>query len=122
MSISLILPLQLGSVSPSSFSDSELTEAIKQNLRFLLLTRQGEYIMDPRFGVGVSNFLFEMSNDKTLMDIESKIRTQVSLYMPYIQISNMDISYFEEGVGVQISISFLYNRGTLPETFTIVVS
>jgi len=52
---------------------------IKQNLKMLILTSQGERIMEPEFGVGIRNFLFENFNDQ-------KIRKQTGMFMPAIKI------------------------------------
>ena len=70
---------------------------IRQNLKMLLLTSPGERVMAPRFGVGMRRFLFEMQSDEVFAAIDSKIREQVSIYLPYVKIqqvqfdkSNMD--------------------------------
>mgnify|MGYP006403359249 FL=1 len=42
-----------------SHPDANTTQAIKQNMKMLLLTRKGEYIWDTNFGVGLHSYLFE---------------------------------------------------------------
>jgi phage baseplate assembly protein W len=59
---------------------------IKQNLKMLILTSQGERIMEPEFGVGIRNFLFENFNDMTYNAINQKIRKQTGMFMPAIKI------------------------------------
>jgi len=62
---------------------------VKQNFRILLLTRPGEKLGDPEFGVGIQNFLFEMNSVETQAQINSKIRSQVNIYMSYINITDI---------------------------------
>tara|TARA_E500000305_G_scaffold103114_1_gene98373 strand:+ start:626 stop:1138 length:513 start_codon:yes stop_codon:yes gene_type:complete len=67
MSLSLIWPFNVSDEGYSgweSFGESpeEKRSAIKQNLRFLLLTRPGEYTMDADFGVGIQRLLFQQGS------------------------------------------------------------
>ena len=90
-------------------------EEVKQNFKNLLLTSPGERIMDPNFGVGLRNFLFENSDDFTSNDIESKIREQIDIYLPFIDILRINIinaqnagPLFDLGVNT-ISVSIEYH-------------
>ena len=64
---------------------------VKQNLKMILLTAPGERIMEPDFGVGLRNFLFQNYNQNTISEIDDKIKDQVARYLPIIVIEN--ISY-----------------------------
>ena len=48
-----------------------VTEAIKQNLKNLILTIPGERIMMPHFGVGLHQYLFENQNAFVLEDVKT---------------------------------------------------
>jgi len=76
-----------------------------QNLKMLVLTNPGERVMDPNFGVGISRYLFENNVQINGSAIRSRIMTQVSNYLPYINITNIDIQerFDENMVGVQIT-------------------
>ena len=78
--------------SESGFKQIDtLRDNIKQNLKMLVLTNPGERVMDPNFGVGVSRYLFEMIEDNSVYaDIDSRIREQVSLYLPYVSIQRVE--------------------------------
>jgi len=62
----------------------------KQNLKMLILTSPGERMMDINFGVGLKRYLFDMNNESTYQDIASNIRSQVSRYMPFIEIQKVE--------------------------------
>ena len=78
--------------SESGFKQIDtLRDNIKQNLKMLVLTNPGERVMDPNFGGGVSRYLFEMIEDNSVYaDIDSRIREQVSLYLPYVNIQRVE--------------------------------
>ena len=63
---------------------------VQQNLKMLILTIPGERMMDPDFGVGLKRFLFEMNGPETQGTLRSKINQQLSKYMPFVKIVNMD--------------------------------
>jgi len=63
-----------------------------QNLKMLLLTSPGERIMDVNFGVGLRKFLFEINDNITYERIASKIREQVSNYMPFVEVQKIEFN------------------------------
>ena len=85
-----------------------LKQNIKQNLKMLLLTSPGERVMSPRFGVGMRRYLFEMQSDEVFAAIDSKIREQVSIYLPYIKIQRVqfDKSNIDKN---QIKLKLVYS-------------
>jgi hypothetical protein len=83
-----ILPLR-----SSRFELIQTYEAlVTQNLKMLILTSPGERVMDINFGVGLKRYLFEMNDEATYSDIASKIRQQVSQYMPFVEVQKIDFS------------------------------
>ena len=89
--ISVKFPLSLDVNDGAYTLNKTIKESVKQNFKNLLLTSPGERIMDPNFGVGLRNFLFENSDDFTSNDIESKIREQIDIYLPFIDILRINI-------------------------------
>ena len=82
-------------------------DEIKQNFKTLLLTRPGEKIGEPNFGIGIQNFLFEMNSIEVKQQINSRIRSQVIIYLSSINILNIDISSFENNEsGVYVAITY----------------
>jgi len=80
---------------------------IKQNFKILLLTRPGEKLDEPDFGIGIQNFLFEMNTIETKQQISSRIRSQVITYLSSINIVNIDLSTFDNNEnGVYVAITY----------------
>ena len=83
------LPLQLDSMMGSYALNKTDKGVIKRNFKNLLLTNPGERIMDVRFGVGLSRFLFENRSEDLKLTISSTIQKQVSLYMPFLIVNQI---------------------------------
>jgi len=86
------LPLVLSPVN--GFENNQtILEVVEQNLKMLLLTSQGERVMDPNFGIGIKNYLFEQNDIQTHSKIEVNIIKQVREYLPYVEIVDVLFSY-----------------------------
>ena len=93
----------------------KVKEVIKQNLKMIVLTIPGERVMDPEFGVGIKQYLFENFGHGTFQNIDNAIRTQVSKYLPSISIT--EISFGESGTDENIlGIYISYSIPTIAET------
>jgi len=64
-------------------------EMVTQNLKMLVLTAPGERIMDPEFGVGIRNYLFEPNHSLTHEEIDLKIKNQVNKYLPFLDVKTV---------------------------------
>tara|TARA_Y100000034_G_C6840277_1_gene380083 strand:- start:281 stop:667 length:387 start_codon:yes stop_codon:yes gene_type:complete len=90
--ISVKLPLATDKQYGVYSLNKTFKQVTKQNLKHLLLTIPGERIMDTNFGAGLIKALFEMNTPELNGSIDSRIRKQVKLYMPYIKIEDIRIS------------------------------
>ena len=91
--------------------NKDYSEMIIQNLKMLLLTAPGERMMEPAFGVGLRNYLFENNTTSTYATIEVKIREQVSFYLPFVEVVAIDFNpmYAESGTnenGLSLNMRF----------------
>ena len=73
----------------------KLYENVKEQINFylknLLLTSPGENISDPRYGIGIRNYLFDMNDDYTRSRMESAIYSGINKYIPYIGVSDIQV-------------------------------
>ena len=74
----------------------DIQDMIRQNLKMLILTNPGERMMDPEFGVGMKQFLFQNYSENVYGEIDSKIREQVSIYIPAVKIQDVKFYSIEE--------------------------
>lgn len=108
--ISVKLPLSLHAGDGYKLNKT-YTDSVRQNLKMLVLTAPGERMMDPTFGVGLRNFLFEQKHPITLGTIESRVRQQVKKYMPFVEIISVDFGELEDTSPLMrnsITISLVY--------------
>jgi len=93
------------------------------NIKSLLLTRKGERFQQPTFGTDLLNVLFEPITGELKTFIEETIVSAVSLWLPYIQISKLDIVTSEEDASliheIKISISFIVSNTGSEQTIII---
>ena len=61
---------------------------VRQNFKNLLLTAPGERVMNPDFGVGLRQFLFE-PRVNIIPKIKQRIYAQVEKYLPFIKINSL---------------------------------
>ena len=100
------LPLTRDSRSGVFSLITSYEEEIKQNFKNLILTSPGERVMNPDFGVGIRNYLFENRTDAKSR-IEQRLRTQVERYMPFISLQNIIFDYADD-----LNMGWNYNAAT----------
>tara|TARA_Y100001963_G_C6761843_1_gene439893 strand:- start:198 stop:599 length:402 start_codon:yes stop_codon:yes gene_type:complete len=83
------LPLSINKIDGYALTKN-FKQVAQQNLKMVILTAPGERIMDPNFGVGLRNFLFENASDTTFSLLEERIRAQTKIYVPYITIGSIN--------------------------------
>ncbi len=92
---------------PAVFNSSYTTkDQVKSNLINLLLTSPGERLMEPAFGVGIRDLLFEQYIDKE--SLKNKMIDQAAIFLPEIEIADIFIKRV--------------NMETTPEIHTLSIS
>ena len=91
------LPLQVDESDGAYALSKTYKEVAKQNLKHLILTAPGEHIMDPDLGVGLRRFLFEPNLESVHIEIEQRIKDQVGVYLPYIQVISVTLVHSDDG-------------------------
>ena len=84
------LPLLHDPVDGYYKMNKTIGEVARQNIKMVVLTTPGERIMDPEFGVGARNYLFN-TEVVTHTSLRGKIMEQVKKYVPFVRIINIDI-------------------------------
>lgn len=87
------LPLVLDEQDGAYLLIKDYRKLVAQNLKNLILTSPGERMMDVNFGVGIRNFLFENAGAQLNSQISEKVLEQVSIYMPFVNIQDIEFNY-----------------------------
>jgi phage baseplate assembly protein W len=90
-----------------------LRGTIQQNLKMLILTNPGEYIMDSNFGVGIKRFIFEQDSRDVRDNLQKRIISQVSRYLSFITIEEINISPPNSNEENAIFIKIIYSVPSL---------
>lgn len=120
--IGITLPIQIGDVA---FNQAFTTiEQAKSNIKNLLLTKRGERIMQPEFGSGLQELLFDFNDDELASKIEETITESIQRWLPFVTIEQINV---ENGnlqkdtntVNISIVFSILDNAELNEVTFQI---
>lgn len=124
--LNIKVPLVIDSVDGPYTLVKSASDAVKQNLKMIILTAPGERIWIPNFGVGIRNYLFEQLNGDTTFLIKKRIEDQVRQYAPYISRLSVfverasdlvsDVNYKENNANT-IIVSVSYDVKTSSVTF-----
>jgi phage baseplate assembly protein W len=81
-------------------------DAIKSNLLNFILTGKRERVMNPSFGSGVRDLLFEPITENLTDQVENLIFGGVEAYFPQVQINNLTVDLSPETKTVIIYLSY----------------
>lgn len=128
-SLAVKLPMNSNRANSNSglFNVSYTTEEqAVSNYINLLLTKPAERFMQPVFGIGIQLYLFEQNTDDFHFELDSLIREQTSIWLPYIivddlQIINKAFSGTESDTehGINIVIRFRVTESGANRTITL---
>lgn len=88
--IGLTLPLQIGKNGYFEQSYDTLTQ-VKANITNLLRTKKGERRMNPNFGSGLQEYLFDQNLQDSPDIVKQIITDEINNYIPGIVVNNIDI-------------------------------
>jgi hypothetical protein len=87
--IGISLPIQ---ITNTAFTQTfQTSEQVKSNIKNLLLTKKGERILQPEFGSGLQELLFEPNVDDFEGRIEDTINESLEQWLPYVTAEEIDI-------------------------------
>ena len=105
--IGITLPIQ---ITNTAFAQSfTTTEQVSSNIKNLLLTKKGERILQPEFGSGLQELLFDFNNDELPTRIEDTITEALEQWLPYVTIDSIDVEqtdYLKDRNRANVSIKF----------------
>ena len=82
------------------------TDTIKSNLINFLLTGKRERVMNPNFGSGLREILFEQLTADTTTTINDLIKGGVEEFFPQVVIQNLDITLDENNQTINIYLKY----------------
>ena len=120
--LSIALPLSLDEKDGPYKSNMTLDEVAQQNMKMIVLTSPGERVMEPDFGVGIRNFLFEQETPFLVSEIQTRIGTQIEKYAPFVKIRELNIDIDSDNGFLSVQIKYAVPAGGIVSDLTIPVS
>lgn len=108
--IGISLPLQIGGTGFTQTYNT--TDQLKSNIKNLLLTQKGERILQPEFGSGLHEILFDFNNDDIEGKIENAITEAFEQWLPYVTIADIVVEQtdaLKDRNQVNLSLKFQVN-------------
>ena len=121
--VGITLPIQRG--EDGYFRQSFKTfDQVRSNLKNLLLTKKGERILQPDFGSGLHDLLFNPATEKFEEDLETTINDAVAKWLPYVIVEDINIDISKEMTDnnqAKVSLKFRQEGDQTLDTLTFLV-
>ena len=91
-------------------------------MKCLILTSPGENISDPNYGVGLRRYLFEQNLGSTRDSISSRISSQISKYLPYLDLQDIQVGATSSEIDsstMTIKIIYYIPSNTVQQVFEL---
>lgn len=117
--LGILLPLRRGNGGYFNQGRDIMTQA-KSNIINLILTKKGERVLQPEFGCDVHKIIFENITDDNLANIQGSVRSAIKIWLPYVEVIDVQVTKDENHNSVFASITFaLTINPTITDTVTL---
>ena len=94
-------------------------DQIKSNLLNLLLTSRGERIMNPLFGTGLRDFLFEGITDFNIDNLKLDLISSINIFIPEITVLEISVIPNTDYNLIDLSVNYVLNISNTPDQVTV---
>ncbi len=94
-------------------------EATKSNIFNFFLTGRRERVMNPTFGSGIREQLFEQITQGTVQNIEDIIKFGLNDYFPQITVNNLTVKTSPDQNIIQVYFSYSINNTNIQDEILI---
>tara|TARA_R100001163_G_scaffold16834_1_gene15139 strand:- start:6039 stop:6446 length:408 start_codon:yes stop_codon:yes gene_type:complete len=106
--------------APGVFKPNYTTKnAIKSNLINYFLTNEGERPLNPTFGGGLRNFIFEQITTDNLDFLEERIQNDLNDFFPNVSVGNLEILKQEDLNIITVSLTYNVMNTNISDTLEI---
>jgi phage baseplate assembly protein W len=105
---------------PEVFSPNYQTkEAIKNNIINFFLTNPGERLMNPSFGGGLRNFIFEQLAEENISIVKSNVQEKLNIFFPNVNIIEFDMNSNPDKYSLTIFIKYSIKNTQMVDSISI---
>ena len=88
-------------------------DAVKNDIKLLLMTQRGERLFQPLLGMNIRRFLFEQITENTVVEIENDIVDTFSRWLPFVQLNDIKVDITDQDTN-KIKIDVKFNIANAP--------
>lgn len=115
--LNIAFPLKRSTFGAFKTNDTTL-DAVRDDLRMLLITNWGERLINFDFGANLRSIIFEQRGPETKQKIEDAINVAVEKWMPFVSILDIQIKDQGDNSGladneIKVKISFQLGQSGL---------
>ena len=118
--VGIDLPIRRGDDFDGFFATTSTTiEAVKNNIRNLLNTNQGERLFQPNLGLNLRRLLFEHITNENLIGVQDAILDKIEFWLPFVEVRDIQVLSRDNttDIGVnEIRVKILFNIKQDPNT------
>ncbi len=118
--VGIDLPFRRGDERDGFFATTSTTiEAVKNNMRNLLQTEEGERFFQPNLGIGLRQLLFENITAESLLNIQDTILDKLEVWLPFVEVTDIQILSRDDTTDIgmnEIRVKILFNLKQDPNT------
>ena len=95
--IGIDLPFRKSDTGEGWFTSTTTTiDAVKNNIRNLLLTNKGERFLQPNLGLNLRQYLFEQYTPEMVDMIKVEISDTIRIWLPFVEIKQIEVDMDDE--------------------------
>jgi len=118
--VGIDLPIRRGDDKDGFFASTSTTiEAVKNNIRNLLQTNEGERFFQPNLGLNLRRLLFEHITNENLIGVQDSILDKLQVWLPFVEVRNIEVLSRDDDSSIgmnEIRVKILFNIKQDPNT------
>ena len=104
------------------FNSTYMTaDQLKSNLINFFMTEPGERYMNPTFGSGLKNRIFEQLNEGTFENIKLELESEIATYFPTVTILDLQVYGDEDRNILKVELTYRINNSNTEDTLDILI-
>ena len=118
--IGIDLPIRRDELSDGFFASTSTTiESVKNNIRNLLSTNEGERFFQPNLGINLRTLLFEHITNENLIGVQDAILDKLDFWLPFVEVRDIEVLSKDSTTDIgtnEIRVKILFNIKQDPNT------
>jgi len=123
--IGVDLPIRRNDELGGFFATTSTTiEAVKNNIRNLLQTNEGERFFQPNLGLNLRRLLFEHITNENIIGVQDAILDKFQFWLPFVEVRDIQVLSKDNTTDIganEIRVKILFNIKQDPNTLESVV-